>query len=284
VRLPILGRARLQAQCSGPPGGTACARMPAMKRFFLAIAAGALIAGSLRVMGENFTLAVIMWCTAGILGLWALVTSSSAVRMGRRLVPSFLRSGSTTQEPFGIWATVPGLGELFIPFLRPIRQIESEIAAISATYRPRIGAARNAGAGSKRAAARALRIGRRQARAINRCLDRLDPPTRKLQETSATIAQTLEGMEQRVRDGASDLAGLIVIHRDLLDLGATMKEHRAIDEAFRSSMVSLHGFTGELNATSARGAEIGARIIAAVDNVLGSSQQLLSTTDGLLNR
>jgi hypothetical protein len=256
--------------------------MPAMKRLFLAIAAGALVAGSLRVMGENFTLAVIMWCTAGILDLCAFVTFTSAGRIGRRLVPSRFRPAPTMPEAFDIFATGPGLGERFVPFLRPIRRIESEIAAISATYRPRIEVARNAGAGSQRAAARALRIGRREARAINRCLDRLEPLTRRLQDKSVTVARTIEGMEQRVRDGASDVAGLIVVHSDMVDLVTTMKKQVGIDETFRSLMASLHGFTGELNATSARGADVVARIIAAVERVLGTCQQLLSTTDDLL--
>jgi hypothetical protein len=260
----------------------AYARMRTMRKFLLAIAAVALVAGGQRVMDENFTLAVIMWCTAGILVLCAFVTFTSAGRIGRRLVPSRFRPAPTMPEAFDIFATGPGLGERFVPFLRPIRRIESEIAAISATYRPRIEVARNAGAGSQRAAARALRIGRREARAINRYLDRLEPLTRKLEEKSATIAQTFEDMEQRVRDGASDVAGLIVVHSDMVDLVTTMKKQVGIDETFRSLMVSLHGFTGELNATSVRGADAGARVIAAVERVLGSCQQLLSTTDDLL--
>jgi hypothetical protein len=258
--------------------------MPAMRKVLLAIAlataAAALVAGGQRVMDENFTLAVIMWCTAGILVLCVVVTFTSAGRVGRRFVPSRFRPA--LPEPFDIFATGPGLGERFIPFLRPIRRIESEIAAISASYRPRIEAARNAGAGSQRAAARALRIGRREARAINRCLDRLEPLTRRLEDKSVTIARTIEGMEQRVRDVASDVAGLIVVHSDMVDLVTTMKKQVGIDETFRSLMASLHGFTGELNATSARGADVVARIIAAVERVLGTCQQLLSTTDDLL--
>jgi hypothetical protein len=258
--------------------------MPVMWKFLLAIAA-ALAAVAEQVMGQSVPLAVTMWGIAGLLGVWAFVTLPPVIRIGRRFVPSFIRPAPTPPELriLDVLAAALRLWELFSTFVQPMRRIERDIAAISAAYRPRREAEWNAGTG-RAAVQRTLRVARREARAINRHLDRLDPLALKFEEETATITETVRGMEQRVRDAASDRAGLIVVRSGMVELVVTMKSSREVDETFRSFMASLHGFADESKAWSARGAAIGARIVAAHDKILEACEHILSTTNDLLNR
>jgi hypothetical protein len=258
--------------------------MPRVRKLVLA-GISVLANVGLQVSGyQNLPLAITLWCIAGALSIWALVTSEPVVQLGQRLLPHFLRPAPATPElgAFDVWAIAPRLGEVINPILRPIRQIEREIAGISAVYRPRIQAELVSHSVSQAAALRVQRIGRQEAREINRRLDRLDQFTPKLGEATEKIVQTFRGMEQRARSEASDRAALAIFRDGMANLVDTMANSREEDEAFRLFMVNLYGQTAELNATSARGAAIGVRLVAALDRIHGACHAVLATADALL--
>jgi len=259
--------------------------MQRMRIYILAVAT-ALVAGAGKVVEYSFLLALLMWTAGGALGVWALVTTPTAIRIGRRLVPSFLRSTPRSPEPgiLDVWSTAPTLGELFEPYVMPMRPLQQEIANISAKYRPRVEATWKAGAGSRSAARKALHIAQREARAINRRLDRLDPLVSKFERNTEKTVRTLAGLEQELSGKAGDPAGLLIVRRGVGDLVAAMRIVRTVDVSFESLMTNVRGPSAELDASSERGAALAARTVAVHDRILEACERLVATVDRLLGR
>jgi len=206
--------------------------------------------------------------------------------IGRRLVPSFLRSTPRSPEPgvLDVWSTVSTLGDLFERYVTPMHPLQQEIADISAKYRPRIEAAWTAAAGSRSAVRKALRMARREARAINRRLDRLEPLVSRLEKHTGKTVRTLAGLEQELSGKRGDPASLLVVRRGVGDLVAAVRTVRTVDVSFQSLMTDIHGPSAELNASSERGAALGARTVAAHDRILEVCERLAATVDRLLGR
>jgi len=204
----------------------------------------------------------------------------------RRLVPSFLRPRPPSPEPgiLDVWSTASTLGGLFKAYVMPMRPLQQEVADISKKYRPRIEAAWKAGAGSQSAARKALGIARREARAIDRRLDRLDPLVSRFEEDTGKTVRTLSGLEQELSGKAGNLGGLLIVRRTVGDLVVAARRARTVDVRFQSLMTNICGPSAELNASSERGAALAAQTVAVHDRILEACERLVATVDKLLGR
>jgi len=206
--------------------------------------------------------------------------------LGRRLVPSFLRPRPRSPEPgiVDVWSTALTLGDLFKPYVMPMRPLQQEVADLSKKYRPRIEAAWKAGTGSQSAVRKTLGIARREARAINRRLDRLDPLVSRFEEDTGKTVCTLAGLEQELSGKAGDLGGLLIVRRTVGDLVVAVRRARTVDVRFQSLMTNIRGPSAELNASSERGAALAAQTVAVHDRILEACERLVATVDKLLGR
>jgi hypothetical protein len=206
--------------------------------------------------------------------------------IGRRLMPSFLRPTPRHRGP-GIRdasGTGANLGELFKPFVTPMRPIQQDIGAISAKYGRRIEPLWKSSADSQSAARKALRIARREARSIDRRLDRLDPLVSRFERSLATTLQALAGLEEGLVRKAGGPARLLVVRRDIGDFVGVVRLDRTVDAGFESLMTDIQGRSAELNAVSKRGAALAARTSAVHDKILEFCERLLATADRVLGR
>jgi len=206
--------------------------------------------------------------------------------IGRRLMPRFLRPRRGRRGPGLLDASTTGshLGELFKPFVTPMRPIQQDIEAIAAKYGRRIEPLWKPGADRKSAARKAVRIARREARAIDRRLDRLDPLVSRFERSLTATLRTLAGLEEGLGGKAGDPAGLLVVRRGIGDFVGVVRQDRTVDAGFESLMTDVLGPSAELNAVSKRGAALAARTIAVDDKILEFCERLLAITDRVLGR
>jgi hypothetical protein len=217
------------------------------------------------------------------LGAAGSVTAPTALRIGRRSGPSFLRPTpeSVQWNIPDAWGGVAPLAVLLKADVTSMHSLQQEIAALSLKY---MEAAWKAGVDRQSVAHDELVVGRREAVAIDRRLDLLDLLVSKFEQNTGRATRIFARFEQELSRHTGDLAVLLLVRRGIGDLVAAMRVVRMIDVSFQLLMTRLHGPSAELNASTQRAATLAARTIAAHDGISDVCERLVATVDRLLGR
>jgi hypothetical protein len=151
------------------------------------------------------------------------------------------------------------------PILLPIRQREEQIANLSASYRPRIAVLAHASNETEEDSL--YRLVLREAKDVNKELDGSEELATKLDHLADTTVRNFDGLARLARERAGDI-NLVTLRDSMSSLAVSMTASRGIEESFRGLMSKLHGWgTSELNASSTRGTQIAARMVASQDRI-----------------
>jgi len=207
------------------------------------------------------------------LGASGSVTAPTAIWIGRRSRPSFLRPAPESVQPVigDSWSRVAPLVEPLKVDVVRMRPLQREITTIAMKYVD--------GASSQSAA-----DGRRQAVALDRRLDRLDLLVSSFEQKTARAARSLASFDEGLSHDAGDLAYLLLIRRGLGDVVATMRGARMVVASFQLLMSKIDGPSAELNASAGRAAALATRTIAAHDSISEACEHLVGKVEGLLGR